>query len=259
MDWTQVEAELLNELRTQKLLTNDVIEYVVSHQGNMPDLSLAPKKQKKLFAVCSIVQKKDISKAGRIKTYLTNALYGIFAQVGVSVVSLFKKGSTQAAIYGNSFSTDGWESMDSIVTRLGEFLWTMDKILVEKYNNMSVYRITSNGAHDVLLQIGNESYTCKFRCNNTTGRWYLDVEKDGGIVAGISDLKSCITDYSQATNSNRLFRADDGNYVHVVRIPSKAFTFNLTNYCLVVSPANFTPNKFNEEIQAAFNKTFKNG
>ena len=259
MDWTQVEAELLNELRTQKLLTNDVIEYVVSHQGNMPDLSLAPKKQKKLFAVCSIVQKKDISKAGRIKTYLTNALYGIFARVGVSVVSLFKKGSTQAAIYGNSFSTDGWESMDSIVTRLGEFLWTMDKILVEKYNNMSVYRITSNGAHDVLLQIGNESYTCKFRCNNTTGRWYLDVEKDGGIVAGISDLKSCITDYSQATNSNRLFRADDGNYVHVVRIPSKAFTFDLTNYCLVVSPANFTPDKFNEEIQAAFNRTFKNG
>ena len=130
---------------------------------------------------------------------------------------------------------------------------------MEKYNSMSVYRITSNEAHDVSLQIGNESYTCKFRYNNTNGIWYLDVEKDGGIIGGISNLKSCITDYSQATNSNCLFRADEGNYVHVVRIPSKAFTFNLTNYCLVVSPANFTPNKFNEEIQAAFNKTFKNG
>lgn len=233
INWTQVEADFVRDLQIFGYLKKDVIDFVVSYGGHIPDTTLTEEQQLRLFKVCAIAQIIKDSSSSRIDT---NRVF-VFRSAA----------STQRG--KRAFSTKS-KTLLEVATKLGLFIWEIHTKFVEKYADMIVYRITSNKEQDIYLQIDNRSYICKIRYDNTNERWYLRVEKsdEPAPVGGITNLNSCITDYEQATNSNRLFRDEGGSYVHIIRIPSKYYTFDLTNYCLVVSPSNFSPDKLNEEI-----------
>lgn len=247
IDWTYVEANIFADLIYQSLLQKELLQYIVEKRGNIPIIKSEDNKER-LFNVSGI--------AIKIPTD-TNVWYGILQGIGFVTLPIgwfFP----QFSLYGNyPFTYSGIESIDDkTCKRLSDFLSLLHENFLNYDKLMTVYQIATNSEQDVIVGIQNKFYLFQIRWDNINQTYKLDIvdysltekENTAPSLGGLSDMRSAITDYSQATNNNAILKAPTGEYVHCIRYPTKNDTYNLKNYSFVVSPPDKTPDEFWNKI-----------
>ena len=141
-----------------------------------------------------------------------------------------------------------------ILKRVGQFINELDGYLKSLESHYEMYRFPQSGEQDVLVAIGNEDFVFQVRNNNVNGSYKITVlqgqnsaAENPVSVGGISDIRGGISTYMQATNSNAILRTGGGQYVHLWKLEER--TVGLDYFALVISPAQYPPDSFIENIR----------
>ena len=141
-----------------------------------------------------------------------------------------------------------------ILKRVGQFINELDGYLKSLESHYEMYRFPQSGEQDVLVAIGNEDFVFQVRNNNVNGSYKITVlqgqnsaAENPVSVGGISDIRGGISTYMQATNSNAILRTGGGQYVHLLKLEER--TVGLEYFALVISPVQYPPDSFIENIR----------
>ena len=141
-----------------------------------------------------------------------------------------------------------------ILKRVGQFINELDGYLKSLESHYEMYRFPQSGEQDVLVTIGNEDFVFQVRNNNVNGSYKITVlqgqnsaAENPVSVGGISDIRGGISTYMQATNSNAILRTGGGQYVHLLKLEER--TVGLEYFALVISPVQYPPDSFIENIR----------
>ncbi|MCI6929136.1 MAG: hypothetical protein MR759_07645 [Ruminococcus sp.] len=137
---------------------------------------------------------------------------------------------------------------------VGQFIKELDGYLKSLESHYEMYRFPQSGEQDVLVTIGNEDFVFQVRNNNVNGSYKITVlqgqnsaAENPVSVGGISDIRGGISTYMQATNSNAILRTGGGQYVHLLKLEER--TVGLEYFALVISPVQYPPDSFIENIR----------
>lgn len=141
-----------------------------------------------------------------------------------------------------------------MLKRVGQFINELDGYLKSLESHYEMYRFPQSGEQDVLVTIGNEDFVFQVRNNNVNGSYKITVlqgqdsaAENPVSVGGISDIRGGISTYMQATNSNAILRTGSGQYVHLLKLEER--TVGLEYFALVISPVQYPPDSFIENIR----------
>ena len=141
-----------------------------------------------------------------------------------------------------------------ILKRVGQFIKELDGYLKSLESHYEMYRFPKSGEQDVLVTIGNEDFVFQVRNNNVNGSYKITIlqgqnsaAENPVSVGGISDIRGGISTYMQATNSNAILRTGGGQYVHLLKLEER--TVGLEYFALVISPVQYPPDSFIENIR----------
>ena len=141
-----------------------------------------------------------------------------------------------------------------ILKHVGQFINELDGYLKSLESHYEMYRFPQSGEQDVLVTIGNEDFVFQVRNNNVNGSYKITVlqgqnsaAENPVSVGGISDIRGGISTYMQATNSNAILRTGGGQYVHLLKLEER--TVGLEYFALVISPVQYPPDSFIENIR----------
>lgn len=141
-----------------------------------------------------------------------------------------------------------------ILKRVGQFIKELDGYLKSLESHYEMYRFPQSGEQDVLVTIGNEDFVFQVRNNNVNGSYKITIlqgqnsaAENPVSVGGISDIRGGISTYMQATNSNAILRTGGGQYVHLLKLKER--TVGLEYFALIISPVQYPPDSFIENIR----------
>lgn len=141
-----------------------------------------------------------------------------------------------------------------ILKHAGQFIKELDGYLKSLESHYEMYRFPQSGEQDVLVTIGNEDFVFQVRNNNVNGSYKITVlqgqnsaAENPVSVGGISDIRGGISTYMQATNSNAILRTGSGQYIHLLKLEER--TVGLEYFALVISPVQYPPDSFIENIR----------
>ena len=141
-----------------------------------------------------------------------------------------------------------------ILKRVGQFINELDGYLKSLESHYEMYRFPQSGEQDVLVTIGNEDFVFQVRNNNVNGSYKITIlqgqnsaAENPVSVGGISDIRGGISTYMQATNSNAILRTGGGQYVHLLKLKER--TVGLEYFALIISPVQYPPDSFIENIR----------
>ena len=121
------------------------------------------------------------------------------------------------------------------VKRFVNFIGDIHKQISKLNDYIKVFNISSNEIQECLLGIDNIQYNFKFEKNNTTNEYTLKVlDIDDNLVKNYGSVISALTDISQCTSSNAMFRVEgSGTYVYLMRTGENKS--DLTSYNILTS------------------------
>ena len=121
------------------------------------------------------------------------------------------------------------------VKRFVNFIGDIHKQISKLNDYIKVFNISSNEIQECLLGIDNIQYNFKFEKNNTTNEYTLKVlDIDDNLVKNYGSVVSALTDISQCTSSNAMFRVEgSGTYVYLMRTGEDKS--DLTSYNILTS------------------------
>lgn len=141
-----------------------------------------------------------------------------------------------------------------MLKRVGQFINELDGYLKSLVSHYEMYRFPQSGEQDVLVTIGNEDFVFQVRNNNVNGSYKITIlqgqnsaAENPVSVGGISDIRGGISTYTQAMNSNAILRTGGGQYVHLLKLEER--TVGLEYFALVISPVQYPPDSFIENIR----------
>ena len=163
-------------------------------------------------------------------------LVGVIAVVGIALINFIKK-----KIEENKYRVKVFEyykddkKNQAEVKRFVNFIGDIHKQISKLNDYIKVFNISSNEIQECLLGIDNIQYNFKFEKNNTTNEYTLKVlDIDDNLVKNYGSVISALTNISQCTSSNAMFRVEgSGTYVYLMRTGEDKT--DLTSYNILTS------------------------
>ena len=251
VDWDVIEAQIVASLHMSGAIPNEFYNAIIS---------ASPPTEEVIDRETSVkgVTLADVTKAIAIfqqsKSYLReNNPFGIGRQ---RTGSYFKRITKEKQLWRIFLGRSKYMFRHETIyfKNAGRFIKKLDEYLRQLSSPYEMYQFAQSGEQDVLVTIGNENFIFQVRNNNVNGSYGITILKgqtsaaeNPVSVGGISDIRGAISTYMQATNSNAILRTGGGQYVHLLKLKER--TVGLEYFALVISPVQYPPDSFIENIR----------
>lgn len=243
IDWSQIDAAVLQILDKESLWTSEFKTYIASlNEKSIVAAGIA------IGAAAVIVGAMVALNTTPVGWVITAAALAIGAVVlvGKAIGDAIKKAKRRRkyAIEQFQYYKNSSKNKQEL-ERFSDFLNGIHKDVESLNDVLHVYQISVNEPQEAMISVGDDYYIFTFTKNNVSGKYSLAVENvDKTKTAQMSNVESAPTDMGQITSSNYLVKANNNARIYLLN-PSDNKS-DLTNYFILV--CDFNPDDFNKLI-----------
>ena len=231
IDWEQVDTLVIKALDKYDLI-EEQFEVLLQGLGTTAIATIAGATVG--FVLAGVIAKSigiALSTLGPI-----GALIGAIALICLALFNFIKKKTEENKYRVKVFEYYNYDKKNQAELKIFvNFVRDIHKQISKLNDYIKVFNISSNEIQECLLGIDNIQYNFKFEKNNTTNEYTLKVlDIDDNLVKNYGSVISALTDISQCTSSNAMFRVEgSGTYVYLMRTGEDKS--DLTSYNILTS------------------------